>query len=62
MGTNGYLLRHELFLYVFDAFLMLIVMVIYNLVHPSEVTAMLKGGKWKKGPTGHSKLTDMPLV
>jgi hypothetical protein len=38
MGNAGYLLRHEVFLYLFDAVLMLAVMIIFNFVHPSEVT------------------------
>ncbi|EKG17834.1 RTA-like protein [Macrophomina phaseolina MS6] len=42
MGNNGYLLRHEVFLYIFDAVLMLGVMVLFNVVHPSEITRMLK--------------------
>jgi hypothetical protein len=37
-GNSGYLLRHEVFLYVFDAILMLGVMVLFNWIHPSEVT------------------------
>jgi len=35
MGNAGYLLRHEVFLYVFDAVLMFLVMVIFNIFHPS---------------------------
>ncbi|KAG9197703.1 hypothetical protein G6514_001130 [Epicoccum nigrum] len=42
MGNAGYLLRHEVFLYVFDAVLMLAVMIIFNFVHPSEVTEMYR--------------------
>lgn len=42
MGNNGYLLRHEYFLYVFDATLMLGVMVLFNIVHPSEVTKVYR--------------------
>jgi hypothetical protein len=37
-GNDGYLLKHEVFLYVFDAVLMLLVMVLFNWIHPSEVT------------------------
>lgn len=37
-GNNGYLLRHEIFLYIFDALLMFVVMVLLNWVHPSQVT------------------------
>jgi hypothetical protein len=40
MGNAGYLLRHELFLYIFDAVLMLCVMLIFNYFHPSEITIL----------------------
>ena len=45
-GTDGYLLEHEWSLYIFDAILMLMLMVAFNLVHPSEVNAMLRGGRF----------------
>ncbi|KAL2065261.1 hypothetical protein VTL71DRAFT_2930 [Oculimacula yallundae] len=48
-GNDGYLLRHEVYLYVFDAVLMLAVMVVFNFVHPSEVKACLRGGRVAKG-------------
>lgn len=48
-GNDGYLLRHEVYLYVFDAALMLAVMLVFNFVHPSEVKALLKGGRIAKG-------------
>ncbi|CEN60563.1 Putative RTA1 like protein [Aspergillus calidoustus] len=35
MGNDGYLLRREAFLYVFDGLLMLVAMVLFNVVHPS---------------------------
>lgn len=37
-GNNGFLLRHEVFLYIFDALLMFIVMIIFNFIHPAQVT------------------------
>lgn len=37
-GNAGYLLSNELYLYIFDAALMLLVMIAFNWVHPSEVT------------------------
>lgn len=37
-GNNGYLLRHEVYLYIFDALFMLVVMCLFNLVHPAQVT------------------------
>ena len=44
-GENGYLLRKELWLYIYDATLMFLVMTLMNVVHPSEVNALLKGRK-----------------
>lgn len=44
-GNDGYILGHEWFLYLFDGLLMLGVMTIFNVVHPSEVKALLHGGK-----------------
>lgn len=41
-GSNGYLLRHEVFLYVFDALLMFVVMALMNLVHPGDIALMLQ--------------------
>jgi hypothetical protein len=43
-GNDGYLISHEWFLYVFDSTLMFITMVIFAIVHPSELNALLKGG------------------
>ena len=48
-GYKGYIITHEAFLYVFDALLMLCVLVILNIVHPSEVYALLRGGKMSRG-------------
>lgn len=47
-GFSGYLLSHEYYLYIFDAVLMLCVMVMFNVVHPSEVVALVEGGKMAK--------------
>ena len=47
-GNGGYLLDHEFMLYVFDAALMLVVMVIFNVWHPSKIVAFAKGGKFSK--------------
>jgi hypothetical protein len=44
-GNNGYLLRHELFLYIFDALLMFVVMVLFNLNHPAQVTDLYQQRK-----------------
>ncbi|KAK6364133.1 hypothetical protein LTS17_012486 [Exophiala oligosperma] len=42
-GNDGYLISHEVFLYIFDAVLMFVTMVLFALVHPSEVNALLRG-------------------
>jgi hypothetical protein len=56
-GFNGYLLRHEVYLYIFDALLMLIVMGLFNYIHPGEITALLRrkerNGGWKMDIGGH---------
>ncbi|KAF2179555.1 RTA1 protein [Zopfia rhizophila CBS 207.26] len=56
-GWDGYLLKRELYLYVFDALLMFIVMIIFNWVHPSEIKSYLRGGPmvkgWKMEPLVH---------
>lgn len=38
MGNDGFLLRHEYFLYIFDATLMFLVMLLFLWMHPSELT------------------------
>jgi hypothetical protein len=43
MGRDGFLLSNEVFLYVFDAIPMFNVMVLFAIVHPSEVYALVKG-------------------
>ncbi|KAH8707655.1 RTA1 like protein-domain-containing protein [Phaeosphaeriaceae sp. PMI808] len=37
-GNNGYLLRHEVYLYIFDGSLMFIVMCLFNWIHPAQIT------------------------
>lgn len=36
-GNAGYILSHEIFLYIFDATLMFIAVAIFNFIHPSEL-------------------------
>ncbi|KAL5352442.1 hypothetical protein ACLOAV_002390 [Pseudogymnoascus australis] len=48
-GFDGYLLSHEYYLYIFDAILMLGVMVMFNVVHPSEVVALVEGEDGEEG-------------
>ncbi|KAL4981589.1 putative RTA1 domain protein [Aspergillus falconensis] len=40
-GNDGYLLHHEIYLYIFDSLLMFVTMVILNVVHPSEIARHL---------------------
>ena len=48
-GFEGYILSHEAFLYVFDACLMLSVMLIFNWCHPSQIRSGIKGGSYIQG-------------
>ncbi|RAK74491.1 RTA1 domain-containing protein [Aspergillus fijiensis CBS 313.89] len=43
-GNDGYLLHHEVFLYIFDAVLIFSAMAVFNFFHPSEITHLLHGG------------------
>ncbi|KAJ5265828.1 hypothetical protein N7524_006846 [Penicillium chrysogenum] len=46
-GNSGILLQHEFYSYIFDAALMLLVMVVFNVVHPAEISKLMeerKGG------------------
>ncbi|OGE49975.1 hypothetical protein PENARI_c019G09408 [Penicillium arizonense] len=44
-GTYGYVMGHEAFIYVFDGLLMFALMVIFVVVHPSEVNYLLGRGR-----------------
>jgi hypothetical protein len=43
-GQDGYLLTTEVFLYVFDAALMFLVMAVFAVIHPSEINCLLGKG------------------
>ncbi|KAL4928056.1 RTA1 domain-containing protein [Aspergillus undulatus] len=45
MGYDSYLMRQEVFIYVFDALLMFIVVFTLNWIHPSEVNCALGRGE-----------------
>ena len=36
-GFDGYLLSHEVYLYIFDALLMFFMMALFNWIHPAEI-------------------------
>ncbi|KAB2570221.1 Protein RTA1 [Lasiodiplodia theobromae] len=44
-GSDGFLLRTETYLYIFDALLMFLVMVWMNWFHPGEIGVLLRGGR-----------------
>jgi hypothetical protein len=47
-GNDGYLMSHEIYLYLFDSLLMLAAMVLMAWYHPSEINALLKRGQGMK--------------
>ena len=40
-GYDGYLMKHEAFIYIFDALLMFVVMLVLHYSHPSEINCLL---------------------
>ena len=42
-GSDGFLLRNEVFVYVYDGFLMLFVTVVFLVIHPGEVNFLGRG-------------------
>lgn len=44
-GYSGYLMKHEVFIYVFDALLMFSVMLVLQYSHPSEINCLLGRGE-----------------
>lgn len=44
-GWDGYLLSKEVYIYVFDGLLMFAMMVIFVIIHPSEVNCLLGRGR-----------------
>lgn len=55
MGNNGFLLRHEYLVYIFDATLMFLVMLLFLWVHPRQLRSSFSSeessyisGCWRK--------------
>ena len=44
-GMDGFLMSNEVFIYVFDGLLMFALMVIFLVIHPSEVNCLLGRGR-----------------
>ncbi|KAK3329988.1 RTA1 domain protein [Apodospora peruviana] len=66
-GFFGYIISHEAFLYGFDSVLMLLVMVVFNWVHPSEIQSLLGGGDALRGlklvrSRGEPGLAEEPVI
>lgn len=45
-GYDGYLMKTEVFIYVFDALLMFVTMLVLQYAHPSEINCLLGRGTW----------------
>lgn len=43
-GYSGYIMTHEVFMYIFDGLLMWLAMVVMNVYHPAEILGDGKGG------------------
>ncbi|KAF2272607.1 RTA1-domain-containing protein [Westerdykella ornata] len=61
-GEHGYLLSHEVFLYIFDASLMAAAMVAMNVVHPGDIALLLKGKSLEDGREGFLELDSRGMV
>ncbi|KAJ5633868.1 RTA-like protein [Penicillium herquei] len=68
-GNDGYLISHEIFLYVFDAALMFMVMLIMNVMHPSvvlqkkkESTHEQKAVRWTSDSHAQSQSQPVEMV
>ncbi|WYZ39391.1 hypothetical protein EsH8_III_001305 [Colletotrichum jinshuiense] len=52
-GNDGYLISHEVFLYVFDAVLMFATMCVFAWKHPSSINSLLKEGQEGTGSSSN---------
>ncbi|KAF3405284.1 hypothetical protein DPV78_002617 [Talaromyces pinophilus] len=57
-GLDGYIATHQLFIFIFDAVPMFVVMFILNWIHPSEIKSVINGGKMAKWV----RLVDRPIA
>jgi hypothetical protein len=53
-GNDGFLLHHEIFLYIFDAVLIFIAMAVFNICHPSEIAKYMDSKEDVELPEGYS--------
>lgn len=61
-GQDGILLTHEMYLYIFDAALMFLSVLILNVVHPSRISALNNGGRAIKRILGTEVMTEKAVV
>jgi len=59
-GNDGYLFSHEWFMWVFDALLMLFVMVLFSWIHPGEISDCLNRTK-QSDPESRSSGTPVQM-
>lgn len=58
-GDDGFVKTHEVFIYLFDATLMLLAMVVYLVLHPSRLIRDARGVEGTRAvPDGHVELDD----
>lgn len=51
-GSDGPLLQHEYWTYIFDAFLVLVAMLVFNVAHPGEIGEVLRERRHKNAGKG----------
>ncbi|GKZ55759.1 hypothetical protein AnigIFM56816_006507 [Aspergillus niger] len=61
-GYDGYLMKHEVFIYVFDALLMFLAMEILQFIHPSQVNCYLgRGDRYSDKVIKTQKFMSVPV-
>jgi hypothetical protein len=58
LGKDGELLQHEYWSYIFDACLMVLTMVAFNVVYPGEIGILIKKRKGRKGQGSSMELIE----
>jgi hypothetical protein len=66
MGQDGFLLDHEVFLYIFDAVLMFSTMVLFNVYHPSRIinkqALTNRGGDLESNDSGYAMVDQIRVT
>ncbi|PWY92331.1 RTA1 like protein [Aspergillus heteromorphus CBS 117.55] len=61
-GYNGYLMKHEAFIYIFDALLMFITMEVLQFIHPSQINCILgRGDRYSDQVVMTRKFSPVPM-